>query len=171
MSCGAQDLLEYSGGGKDSDLAEFYLWNFSVQLCQKEWTEWAKYVHSCTIWMVSSSLWIWICPPSPLCWLQHEPKMGYRVSPARPPQSFNLGWLSGPPSLLLIHVQAYCTTSYQLWKRAEVDPPQWILRRFTDLPSLSPSVRQSTFQNAERPVVDFPLVGCQSSELQDIGCS
>ena len=34
-----------------------------------------------------------------------------------------------------------------------------------------PSVRQSTFQNAQRPVVDFPLVGCQSIELQDIGCS
>ena len=39
MSCSAQYLLEYLGGDKDSDPAEFYLWNFSVQLCQKEWTE------------------------------------------------------------------------------------------------------------------------------------
>ena len=71
VSRGAQDLPEYLVGGKDSDPAEFQLWDFSVQLCQKEWTERAKSVHSCTMWMVSSSVWTWMCPPSPLCWLQH----------------------------------------------------------------------------------------------------
>ena len=121
--------------------------------------------------MVSSSLWTWICPPSLLCWLQHTHKMGYWALPARPPHSLDLGWLSELPSPLLIHVQAYCTTSYQFWKRTAVSSLQWILRRFTGLLSFSPSVRQSTFQNAERPVVDFPLVDCQSTELQDIGYS
>ena len=53
-----------------------------------------------------------------------HPKWVTEVSPARPPHSFDLGWLSELPSLLLIHVQAYCITSYQLWKSAAVDPPQ-----------------------------------------------
>lgn len=36
VSCGAQDLLEYLVGGKDSDPAGVLSMEFSVQLCQKE---------------------------------------------------------------------------------------------------------------------------------------
>lgn len=61
--------------------------------------------------------------------------------------------------------------SSALEKKKAVNSLQWILRIFTGVLSLSPSVRQRTFQNAERPVVDFPLVDCQSTELQDIGYS
>ena len=170
VSRGAQDLPEYLVGGKDSDLQSF---SYGILVGSSVKKSGQKEQNPCIPVQCE-----WSLHPSGLecalpvhCADSSTHKMGYWASPARPPHSLDLGWLSELPSPLLIHVQAYCPASHQLWKRTAVGSLQWILRRFTGLPSLSPAVRQSTFQNAERPVVDFPLVDCQSTELQAIGYS